>query len=62
MQLRHDGYMATITKSLARKLAVSVKTSEWEAARDRVDTLTDGDLDATQLDMLTDWVIEACQQ
>lgn len=54
--------MATITKSLARKLAVSVKTSEWEAARDRVDTLTDGDLDATQLDMLTDWVIEACQQ
>lgn len=48
-----------ITKTLARKIAAKLIPSDaddWDVARDEVDLLTGSDLDAWQLDMLTDWV------
>ena len=47
--------MARLTADVARALAPEVKGLGWYEARDRLDTLTGGDLEAWQLDTLTDW-------
>lgn len=60
--------MAKVTKALARELAKSVTPEKfegddiaerWGHVRDQLDELTGSDLDCTQLDLLTDWVVEA---
>lgn len=60
--------IAKVTKAMARELARSVSHAEfcgddvaerWGHVRDQIDELTGGDLDCTQLDLLTDWVVEA---
>lgn len=52
--------MPAITRERAAKLARKLPPGlTYEEARDEIDLLTGGDLDATQLDLLTDWTIEA---
>jgi hypothetical protein len=46
-----------VTRNLARKLAPRVKFMQWEEARDVLDLATDGELNAFQLDLLTDMTL-----
>jgi hypothetical protein len=49
-----------ITKKLAARVAQQLPdNAEFETAREIVDEATGGDLDCTQLDLLTEWAIKA---
>ena len=49
-----------ITKELAEKLGRQCPSDwSWEIVRDYVDQATDADLDCTQIDLITDWVVKA---
>jgi hypothetical protein len=51
--------MPKITKKLAVEIAKRIKPGRsWDILRDCVDIETCGELDAWQLDKLTDWVAE----
>lgn len=55
--------MAKITKELAAKIAPQLQNgSYWVEARDDVDCYTGSELDAFQLDMLTDWAVQVRKQ
>lgn len=45
--------LARLADDCARALS---PTQDWDALRDELDMLTGGDLDTTQLDLLTDMV------
>ena len=51
---------AKVTKALARSIAQSFKgtPSDPDLYRAVLDTKTGGELDVTQLDLLSDWVME----
>ena len=59
----------SISKNLAKEIAARPNIQyvvangyvreKWDVVRELVDIRTGGSLDATQLDLLTDWVIEA---
>jgi hypothetical protein len=49
-----------ITKKLAANVAQQLPdNADFETAREIVDGATGGDLDCTQLDLLTEWAIKA---
>lgn len=48
-----------ISRSLARRIHPHIASLDWEVARDFIDQYTGNELDCTQLDMLTDWAMEA---
>jgi hypothetical protein len=51
--------MPKISKKLATELAQRIKPGRsWDILRDLVDLESGGELDAWQLDTLTDWVAE----
>jgi hypothetical protein len=51
--------MPKITKSTAARFAPKLRArTSWDDARDLIDTWTNGELDPTQLDLLTDWTVE----
>lgn len=54
---------AKVTKRLARQIATGLakRRSRWteDEVRDYCDLATYSDLDFTQLNLLTDWVVEA---
>lgn len=52
--------MPRITKALAARLARKLDRDDtWNDAREVCDFATGGELDATRLDLLADWTIEA---
>ncbi len=50
--------MTNISKDLAGSLAKKIgEPLSWDHTRDRVDSMTSGELDCFKLDLLTDWVM-----